>query len=81
MERGKTSDRSEVCACDSTSPHKKGEVTYLQTLRNHVQKDCVCGISRLLYDVIMLVALDFGCPKSHPESLAHLSASLAPHLT
>ncbi len=42
-----------VCS-ESTSPGEV-EVTYLQTLRNHVQKDChcVCGISRLLYDILM----------------------------
>ena len=48
---------------------QKGEVTYLQTLRNHVQKDCVCGISRLLYDVIMLVVLDCGFAQNHTLSL------------
>ena len=50
--------------------YTEAEVTYLQNLRDHVQKDCVFGISRLLCDFLMFVA----------ESLAHLSASLAPHL-
>ena len=49
-------NNSEVCGFATQRVCTTAEVSYLQTLRNHVRKDCVCGISRSLYGVIMLVA-------------------------
>ena len=65
---GKTSNRSEVCAVIQRV-RTEAEVTYLQPLRDHVQKNCVCGISRLLYDVLMFGALDFRFAQNHALSL------------
>ena len=66
---GKTSNRSEVCAVIQRV-RTEAEFTYLQTLRDHVQKNCVCGISRLLYDVLMFGALDFRFAQNHALSLS-----------
>ena len=63
MERPQTAPKyahviQQVCA--------EAEVTYLKkNLRNHVQKDCVFGIFRLFYGVIMCVALDVGFAQNH----------------
>ena len=45
----------------------EAEVTYLQPLRDHVQKTCVCWISRLLYDVLMFGAASLAPYRPWPQ--------------
>ena len=47
----------------------EAQVTYLNTLKKHVQKDCVCCILRSLYNFIVFVELDLWFAQNHTLSL------------